>query len=138
LGTRRFALAIAPFILVCLLVGWQTTRHPPRDLEQLIQFLRSREIHYGASDYWLSYQVTFLCCEDPVIVPLDTRDDRYEPYREAYLSAPVTALIFHPDLPQTRRETYEQYLVSHQIPFQTEHVGEFTVLIVTRRDPRVV
>lgn len=151
LGARRFGLALAPYLVVALVGGWTSygfwVRGPlprlsdagaAREEQQLIDFLRSRGIRYGATDYWLAYRVTFLAREDPILVPLDASADRYLPYREQYIAAPVTALVFHPAWSRQPRASFESYLQSNRIPYETVEVGRFTVLIVARRDPGLV
>jgi hypothetical protein len=148
LGARRLALAIAPWFLVATISGWLSygfyVNGPmPRysigpamhEIDQLRDLLRRRGIRYAAADYWLAYRLTFLFLEEPTIVPLQPDDDRYEPYRTAYLNEPVTALIFHPHWPPERPEPYARYLDANGIAYQTLQAGQYTVLIVTRQPP---
>lgn len=146
-GTRRFAIALAPYLLVALVGGWLSygfrvhglmpvlsTRDADRDQRQLCEFLRARGIHYAAADYWIAYRLTFLWHENPVVVPLDPLNDRYAPYRRQFLDQRRTALIFHPVQSRQDSEPFERYLRNNHIAYEVAHAGPFTVLIVDRAD----
>jgi hypothetical protein len=148
LGTYRLTLAMLPWFLVATISGWlsygfyvdgpiprYSIGPAMQEIDQLRDLLRSRGIRYGAADYWLAYRLSFLFLENPIIVPLQPDDDRYEPYRIAYLNEPVTALIFHPHWPPQRPEPYARYLDANRIGYETAQAGQYMVLIVTRQVP---
>ena len=116
LRARRFAIAIAPYVVAAAVGGWLSFGPyvrgplPVRDArgsatEELAlgAALRARGVTHAAAQYWLAYRLTFLwsgawpdtgLVETPIVVPLDPTVDRYPPYRHAYEEAPVVAYIF--------------------------------------------
>jgi hypothetical protein len=64
----------------------------------VIEALRARGVTHAEAQYWLSYRLTFLSQEDPVVVPFV--GDRYPPYRQAFAAARRVAYIFHPREPR--------------------------------------
>ena len=90
LGARRFALALAPYLVSAAVAGWVSYRpftlavHPSLAVdERLGAALRERGIRYAVADYWASYRLTFSWRESPVVVPTNQAEDRYRPYRDA-------------------------------------------------------
>jgi Dolichyl-phosphate-mannose-protein mannosyltransferase len=145
LGTRWSAVGIAPFVLAVGLGGWlafgpyvagplpvNDPRGVARDEDALAAELRSQGVRYAAAQYWLSYRLTFLWQEDPVVVPLDPREDRYLPYREAFEAAPVVAYVFHPSEPRAQPGPVEEELQSAGLSPRRLELNGFTVLIVER------
>jgi hypothetical protein len=90
--------------------------------------LRTLGIHAAAADYWLSYRLSLLFNEDPVLANIDGWE-RMPAYRAAFDRAPLRALVFHPSIPQTPASRYEARLRSRGIRFEELKVADFTVLI---------
>jgi hypothetical protein len=70
--------------------------------QQLIQFLSAEQLHYGYSNYWVSYPLAFLSQEQLVYIPAlpyhqdfryTPRDHRYLPYEELVAGADKIAYI---------------------------------------------
>lgn len=148
LGTKRFAIAILPFVISTAVAGWVSLHPfingplPARvvriDEEMTLRDeLRRRDIQYAAAHVWLSYRLTFLFDEDPIVVPFLADQDRYAPYRKDFSTAKTVAAIFHPSEPRATPEPYGQWL--HQKGTRSRYgriqIGGFTVLIVYDRDP---
>jgi hypothetical protein len=140
LGRRTFTLAIVPWLIVSSISGWRSYQSPftadgLAEEQQLIEHLKANHIRYAAADYWLAYRLTFVSGEAAIVVPLEPMEDRYGPYRQAFLAEPQTALIFHPRWSRIPQEKYEQSLQSLQelhISYTTTHVGKFTILLTRR------
>jgi hypothetical protein len=145
LGTRAFALAIAPFVVAVGIGGWYAfspyVQHglpvrDPRGVAQdeaaLARDLRAQGVHHAKAQYWLAYRLTFLFDEDPVVVPLNPADDRYAPYRQAVDAAPVVAYVFHPSEPRATPEQVEDQLRDAGTPYRRLELDGFTVLITQR------
>jgi hypothetical protein len=146
LGTRALAAWVLPYALVAALGGWvsygpyvqgarpaRTPEGVGRDQAQLANVLRQHGVHYAVAQYWLSYRLTFLFDEDPIVSPIDPQDDRYPPYRHGFLQAPVAAYIFHPAEPRSRVADYEPALRAQPGTVERLEVAGFTVLIHQRR-----
>jgi hypothetical protein len=146
LGVKRSALLFSPYLLSIIVAGWLgfgnyvTGFAPVRDprgvaLEELEvgRLLRSRGIHYAAAQYWLSYRLTFLFEEDPIVVPLASNEDRYAPYRRGFERAPVVAFIFHPSEPRATPEPFERQLQIGRARYERIQLHDFTILIHDRR-----
>jgi hypothetical protein len=95
--------------------------------------LRLHGVRYAAAHYWLSYRLSFLFEEDPVVVPLDEPTDRYRPYRTAFEAAPVVAYIFHPSEPRAEPSPIEGRLREAGERYERVEVAGFTVLVQHRR-----
>ena len=145
LGARAFAVAVAPFVVAVGLGGWiafnayvdgplpvRDPRGVAQDEAGLATVLRAEGVRYAAAQYWLAYRLTFLFDEDPVVVPLDPKEDRYRPYRDAFAAAPVVAYVFHPSEPRATAGPAEEQLRAQGIPYRRLEVDGFTVLIVRR------
>ena len=65
------------------------------DGDELVALCRQRGYAHGYAPYWLSYRLTFLFAENPIVAPLDS--DRYYPYTQATERARRKAFIFDPD-----------------------------------------
>jgi hypothetical protein len=105
---------------------------PPAAVAALREALRGRAIHHAVAPYWLSYRLSFLFEEDPVVVPLDASEDRYPPQREAALAARDLAFVFHPSEPRGRVEQVEPLLRASGAPYERLEVAGFTVLVAHR------
>ncbi len=145
LGTRAFAVAIAPFVVAVGVGGWiaftpyvqgplpvRDARGVAVDEAALADALRAEGVRYAAAQYWLAYRLTFLFAEDPVVVPLDEREDRYRPYRDGFAAAPVVAYVFHPSEPRATPGPVEEQLRAAGTPYRRADVNGFAVLIVRR------
>jgi hypothetical protein len=145
LRTRRFSLALAPYILTAAVGGWVSygfyvdgplPRVDPRGAAQeemeVARVLRERGVTAAAAQYWLAYRLTFLFEERPVIMPLAEHHDRYPPYRTAFDKALRVAYIFHPSEAQEQPEPYEARLRETGARYERLQVADYTLLIVTR------
>ncbi len=141
---RLFAAALAPYLIAATLGGWLSygpyvqgalpvrwARGTAQEEQQLAELLRSKDVKIAAADYWLAYRLSFLFREDPIVVPLDPKQDRYPPYRKAYKSSRHTAFIFHPSEPGANQEQVRAALA--QVPGRLEslRVADFEVLLFT-------
>ncbi len=147
-GARSLALALAPYTISSAVGGWLgfgayvngprpviDARGAAQDEAALASLLRRRGVEYGEAQYWLSYRLTFLFDERPMIAPLDPREDRYPPYRRGFASAPTVAYIFHPSEPRARAADWEPWLRAQGGRVERLEVGGFTVLLHTRQGP---
>ena len=154
LGQRRFGLLLLPYLAAATVAGWlgyvpsvrtpvpgshshSATRsavYPEAAYpeERLAAFLRCRGIAYGAAPYWVAYRLTFLFAENPIIVPLEPGEDRYQPYRHGFETTPTVAYIFHPSQPALQPQPYERDLRAQGFASERVEIAGFTVLIVDR------
>lgn len=145
LGRRWFPPALAPYLASAAVAGWlgygPYVRGPwpvlsPRgaavEEAALGEALRARGVRHAAAQYWLAYRLTFLWGEDPVVVPLDPREDRYPPYQDAFRRASTVAYLFHPSEPRARPEPVEALLRAQGIPHQRIEVAGFTAILARR------
>ena len=145
LGVRAFGVAVAPFVLAVGLGGWlafspyvqggapvRDPRGVAVDEAALATALRAEGVRYAAAQYWLAYRLTFLFDEDPVVVPLDPKEDRYRPYRDGFDAAPLVAYVFHPSEPRATPEPMEEQLRNEGVPYRRLEIDGFTVLIARR------
>lgn len=145
LRPRRFAWALAPYVLSATVGGWLSyglyvhgplPRRDARGLAEeemeVARVLREKGVTAGAAQYWLAYRLAFLFEENPVLMPLEPAEDRYPPYRKAFDRAQKVALVFHPSEPRARPEPYERHLQSIHARYERLEVAGFTVLIHTR------
>ena len=123
LTTRGIGVVLAPYLTVAAMGGWLSFGHyvngplprlDPRgqakDELEVASFLRSRQVEAASAQYWLSYRLTFLYQENPIVVPL--ADDRYPPYRDMFNRASRVAYVFHPSEPRARPEQVLPSLVA--------------------------
>lgn len=107
LGTRRFALIIAPYLMTAAAGGWvafgdETSGpwpvHAPdgsaRDELRMADALAARGVRAGIADYWTDYRFVFLTGERVLLTPWHEKQDRYRPYRDALLHANRFAYVF--------------------------------------------
>jgi len=145
LSTRRLALAVAPYLTVAALGGWLSyglyVRGPlpvldPRgvaaDEQQVADFLRAKGVHHAAAQYWLSYRLSFLYGEDPLVIPISPSEDRYPPYREQFDRARRVAYVFHPSEPRARIEEHEPWVRAQGWQVERAEVAGFSMLLVER------
>ena len=145
LRTRRFALALAPYLLTAAVGGWVSygtyvrgplprwdARGVAQEELEVARVLRERGVTAAAAQYWLAYRLSFLFEESPVVMPLEEGQDRYRPYRTAFDEAARVAYIFHPSEAQEQPEPYEAMLRETGARYERLKVADFTLLIVTR------
>lgn len=145
LGSRRFMGALAPYLLSATVGGWLSyglfvdgplprldARGVAREEQQVARVLRQRGVTAAIAQYWLSYRLTFLFEENPVVIPLYPGEDRYHPYRIAFEQAPRVAYIFHPSEPRATPEPHEAMLRQVGLRYERLRVADFTLLIVDR------
>ncbi len=152
LTAKRFPLALAPYLIAAAIGGWISFGAYVQDMlpaqephgvatEEMAlgAALRERGIRYAAAQYWLSYRLTFLWDEAPIVVPLFPDVDRYEGYRHEYGKADVIAYIFDTADPQTRLVPCEMALQATGGRYERLTSGPFVALISSRgadvRDP---
>jgi hypothetical protein len=144
LGRRRFALALAPYLLSAAVSGWVSYRpfalsvHPNLAVdERLGAALRERDVRYAVADYWASYRLTFAWRENPTVVPTNEVEDRYRPYRERFEAAPVVAYIHDAFRSRERLDEVEARIKRGETPFEPVYerfeMENFTVLMLRRR-----
>jgi len=105
-----------------------------RKMDELIDFLESKEIYRGYSNYWVSYPLAFLSREEIIFVPrlpyhedfrYTARDDRYPPYRNLVLAAERVAYI------TTNHATLNSYLrlqfKDRSITWREKRIGDYFV-----------
>ncbi len=143
LGTARFAVAAAPYLIVMAIAVWHShgfnvsgllpRRHAAATFEQperqLRDFLRARGIRYAAADYWFAYRFSFVFQEDPVMEAIDLSQSRHLPYADAFRAQPVKAWVFHPNWSRTPMEACLDVLRDERIAFSRHQVGAFTVIV---------
>jgi len=149
LGTRRFGAALAPYALSAAAGGWlsftplvdglviRTDSGRALDERGVADVLRRRGIRYAVADYWVSYRLTFLYREDPIVVPNNASEDRYPPYREAFERESDVAYVFDPLRSRERLEALEESIRAGHEPYEAAYeraeVGRFTLLFLHRR-----
>jgi hypothetical protein len=141
---RGFLVLLLPYLSVASMGGWLSfgnyvdgplprldPRGQARDELEVAAFLRSRKVQAASAQYWLSYRLTFLYQENPIVVPL--QQDRYAPYREAFNRASTVAYVFHPSEPRAVPEQVLPLLAAQGGKVERTEVAGFTVLIHERK-----
>lgn len=142
---RRFALALAPYLVSGAVSGWVSyrpfglTRHPSLAVDtRLGDALRARKITYAVADYWASYRLTFAFREDPIVVPKNEVEDRYKPYRVRFERERVIAYIHDAYRSRENLAEMEAKIKKGDTPFEPAYerftLDNFTVLIVRRAE----
>ena len=135
---RAVPVTIGPILCVVAIGGWLSYGRladgplaSSRNLaeKELGKFLVARDLRVAAADYWMAYRLTFILQERVIVVPLDASQDRYLPYRNAFLQTPRPALIFHPKQSRVSVETVEADLNRRGEHYDKQRVGEFTILL---------
>ncbi len=120
LGRARFAGAALPYLVSAAVAGWigfgaevagaAPVRLPGSGASAEAR-LKSALVAHGVTaamaDYWVSYRLTFLYREAILVVPIHASEDRYPPYRDAFVRAARVAYIFDA---RRSRETFEKML----------------------------
>lgn len=134
---RRLLALLAPYLAVAAFAGWLSygsgapsnydSRRARQAEVELGEFLRQRGYTHGYAPYWLSYRLTFLWTENPLIAPLDS--DRYPPYTEATERARKKAFIFDPNEHSVLVDRNLAYV--RRLPGRVEvvQVAGFTVIL---------
>jgi hypothetical protein len=128
---------------------WQSTeRFPPglttqfnaitqidhRDMDELAQFLRAEDYHYGYTNYWVSYPLAFETAEEFIFIPrlpyhndlrYTGRDDRYQPYAEIVDNAPKIAYITTHN--PTLDEILETEFQMREISWELHQIGDYKI-----------
>jgi len=104
------------------------------DESRLLSELKRRHIGYALADYWAAYRLTFMFSEQVIAVPLHELQDRYAPYRQAFLRANNYAYIYD----HRRSEESQQTVNSRVTEGLTEQfsVGNFDVYQISRPSTR--
>ncbi len=145
LRPRRFMVALTPYLISAAVGGWLSyglyvdgplprldARGVAREEQEVARVLRERGVQAAIAHYWLSYRLSFLFEENPVVVPFHPGEDRYRPHREAFDRAQRVAFIFHPSEPRAVPWPHEEMLRQTGLSYERLEVAGFTVLIVTR------
>jgi hypothetical protein len=144
LGTRRAALALAPYLVSAAVSGWVSYRpftlavHPSLAEDAALGAeLRDRGIRYAVADYWASYRLTFAWRERPVVVPTNEGEDRFAPYRERFEAEPVVAYLHDAYRSRESLEEAEAKIQRGETAFEAGYErlsrGRFTALILRRK-----
>lgn len=137
---RGLLLAVlVPYLSVAAVSGlraWGWSRLAPAPAvypeDELQAFLRARDIRYAGAAYWLSYRLTFLFREEPIVAPLEGAQ-RYAPYREAFEQEPRVAYITHPSVPDLTPEMLlERFSREPGTTVEPATVAGYSVFLVTR------
>ncbi len=146
LGVRRFFPLFLPHLLASAIGGWvgygpfvrglAPVRETPelRDDYALFDMLRARGVRYGMADYWASYRLTLLFREELVIVPKNSGEDRYAPYRSALEAQPRYAYVFDPGRSREDLARTEEDLFATSARVEKLVAGRLTVFLVTPRE----
>lgn len=138
-STRRYlGLLLLPYLTCAAVGGWLAygnyvdgawPRRDPRGTakqeQRLGRSLRARGIKVAYAQYWLSYRLTFLWHENPVVLPF--AGDRYAEYGRALNAERTAAYIFHPSEPRAKPEDVRPSLKTGTV--ESEEIEGFTVLI---------
>ncbi len=151
LGRGAVAAMLAPYLVTIAVGGWLAygdNVDGPRivqkngravDEQTLARALRARGLRYGLADYWVSYRLTFLFHEDPILVPWHAALDRYPPYRRAADAERTLAYVYDPywseeDLAY-RKEELSKGKGGFEPGFEEFRAGRYTVLVLRRARP---
>lgn len=138
---KKLALGLAPYLVTAAIGGWvsygpdvhglRIVREPGASTDdyRLGAELRARGVHFGVADYWVSYRLTFLFREDPIVVPSHESQDRYAPYRAAYARAETVAYIVDPLRSEESVDTVIARFRAENKPFERLDVGRMTALV---------
>jgi hypothetical protein len=150
LGARRFAIVLAPYLVVSAVAGWvgygpfvagPLPVHVEPGVtsdERVVAALRDRDVRFAEADYWASYRLTFLSREALIVVPTNPAEDRYPPHRAAFESARRVAYLFDPERSREAAGSFRERVIAGDSPFETTFdeisVGGVRALILRRRD----
>ena len=141
IDARKLLALLAPYLVTAGIGGWvsygpdvrglRIVREPGTSTDdyRLGAELRARGVHYAIADYWVSYRLTFLFREDPIVVPSHESQDRYAPYRAAYARAGEVAYIVDPLRSEESLEAVTARFRAENKPFERIDVGRMTALV---------
>ena len=143
LGVRPFAALYAPHLFAAAVAGWVgygpfvrgivPVRAPELDDDYaLADVMRARGVAVGEADYWTSYRLTFLHGEAITVVPTNPGEDRYQPYRAAFVNSRQYAYVYDPGRSRESLAQAEQDLQLTSSLVDKVTVGRLTVFFVTR------
>ena len=92
--------------------------------------LRERGAHEAYAQYWLAYRLSLLFEENPIVVPLNPKDDRRAALRAQVEQAKRVAMIFHPSEARSNPGLYRESARASGALEEEFKVEDFTVLIV--------
>ena len=138
---RKLFVGLVPYLATAAIGGWASygpdvrglriVREPGASTDdyRLGAELRARGIRYAVADYWVSYRLTFLFRENPIVVPSHESQDRYAPYRAAYAHADRVAYIVDPLRSEESLDTVAARLRAENKPFERVEAGRMTALV---------
>ncbi len=143
LDARRGFAVVLPCLIASALGGWigygpfvrGALPAIPREIEDdraLEHLLRSEGIEHATADYWASYRLTLLFREHPTVVPRNDVEDRYPPYRRAFLAAPRYAYIWDPGRSRESLTEAEDTVRREARTVARREVGSLVVFLVER------
>jgi hypothetical protein len=146
LGLRRFALALAPYLVSAGVSGWVSYRpfglalHPSLAADDRLRAaLGERGVAVAVADYWASYRLTLAWRESPIVVPTNEVEDRYRPYRERFEAEPIIAYVYDARRSRERLDEVERRISALETPFEPRYerfeIEPFTVMVLRRRPP---
>jgi 4-amino-4-deoxy-L-arabinose transferase-like glycosyltransferase len=102
--------------------------------EELITFLTDNDLHYGYSNYWVSYPLAFLSDEKLIYVPalpyhpdlkFTERDNRYQPYADRVAASEEVNYIVtnNPELDEALRQVF----TDNVIDYEYHEIGDFHI-----------
>ncbi|MDP2273283.1 MAG: glycosyltransferase family 39 protein [Archangium sp.] len=138
----RLGLVLSPYLLTTVIGGWlsygvmvdgpvpqRTEQGAMSEERALISLLRDRQVKYAAANYWLSYRLTFIAGENPIVVS-ENSEDRYPRWRLEFDQASRVAYLIHPDRPELTLEDVEAGLVARKLKYEKLTVLRYTVFLV--------
>ena len=142
LGAKRFAMMFAPHLACAAIGGWVgygpfvrgpiPVRQSTADDDRMLDALRARGIHYAMADYWTAYRLTFVANESVIVVPRNTSENRYPPYRRAFEAADRFAYVFDPGRSRESLESAELEVRERSRSTEKLQFGALTVFVATR------
>jgi hypothetical protein len=142
-GAQRGLAMVLPCVLASAIGGWVgygpfvlgTLPVVPREIDDdraLGRLLRAEGIDHAVADYWASYRLTLLFREHPTVVPRSEVEDRYPPYRRAFLAAPRYAYVWDPGRSRETLTEAEDTVRREARRVSRREVGTLVVFLVER------
>jgi hypothetical protein len=140
LGAQRFALVLTPW-LACAAAAAAISIDVPKTLRPLPadgldaddralrDTMRARGLHGAWAQYWVSYRLTYLFREDPIVVPIDHGESRYAPYDLTVAAGPAV-FVLDPLEPRARFDSLVSSLRGSNAHFQLARAGRYLVVEV--------
>ncbi len=101
---------------------------------RLLRELKRQHIAYAMADYWAAYRLTFMFKEEVIVVPVHESQDRYAPYRRAFLRADDIAQIYDHRRSDESLRAVRKRAANGLVEQFT--IGGFDVYRVSRRGPQ--